>query len=203
MVAGEVDQVVVVAPQEVGSMTFLVVLVLAGGFVLWYYLTYNSLVAHRNATDQSWSNVEVELKRRFDLIENLVGVVKGYAAHERGTLEKIVSLRRQADDLRNPAQAQAAQQQMSSALVNLIAIAESYPQLKADSQYLNLQSELTTTENRIAERRNAYNQSVNMYSNRLETFPSNILASAHGFTPKQFFDEPDELVTSVPKVNLQ
>ena len=188
-------------PQGGGSMATLIVLLCAFLFVVWYYLTYNNLVSFRNSVEQSWSNVEVELKRRFDLIQNLVAVVKGYAAHERETLEKITSLRTKADSISNPNEATAIQNEMSQALTKLVAIAEAYPQLKADTQFLELQQELTETENRIAERRSAYNQTVNLYLNRRQAFPGNIIAQVHSFTAKAFFDAPDELVNSVPNVS--
>ncbi len=181
----------------------LIVFIAIVAFVLWYYFAYNSLVGSRNAVEQAWSNVEVELKRRYDLIQNLVSIVKGYAVHERETLEKVTALRAKADTATDPVQAAAAQQEMAQALVRLVAVAESYPDLKADRQFLNLQQELSGTENRIAERRSAYNQCVNLYQNACESFPGNIIASVHSFPEKAFFDAPDDIVEAAPTISLQ
>jgi LemA protein len=175
-----------------------IVLVAAAAFAGWYYLTYNSLVSYRIATEQAWSNVEVELKRRFDLIGNLVAVVKGYATHEKQTLEDITRLRGEADKAIDPVQAVQVQQQLTSTLTRLVAVAEAYPELKANEQYLGLQQELTETENRIAERRSAYNKTVNAYLNQCQIFPANVIASVHQFPEKKFFDAPDEAVAQVP-----
>jgi LemA protein len=191
------------AHQEDGDMALtFIVLALALVFFYWYYLAYNSLISARNAVEQSWSNVDVELKRRFDLIDNLVSVVKGYAQHEGSTFEKIANLRRRTDNVADPVEAKAVHEEMSKSIVQLVAVAEAYPQLKANENFLNLQGQLAETENRIAERRNTYNQCVSLYLNRCQTVPTNIIASVHSFPDKLFFEAPDELVKDAPKVEI-
>ena len=168
---------------------------------LWYLLTFNSLVAARNAVDQAWSHIEVELARRFDLIANLVETAKGYASHERGTFTEIAQLRTQPRLFDTAAAANAVQPQLTRTIGHVMALAESHPQLRADQSFLNLQQQLSDTENRIAERRHAYNQTVNAYLNRCRTVPSNVVAEAHNFAPREFFDAPDE-AAAVPQVKL-
>lgn len=174
---------------------------LAALAVLWYVLTFNSLVAARNAVDQAWSHIEVELTRRFDLIQNLVEVAKGYARHERQTFTEIASLRSQPNLFRNAAAANQVQPDLARTIGHVMVLAENYPQLRADQTFLNLQGQLTETENRIAERRHAYNQTVNAYANLLKTVPSNIVAETHQFAERVFFDAPDEHAV-LPKVEL-
>jgi LemA protein len=169
--------------------------------VLWYLLTYNSLVAARNAVDQAWSHIEVELTRRFDLIQNLVEIAKGYAKHERETFENVAALRSQPRLFDDAAAANQVQPQLTRTLSQIMVLAENYPQLRADQSFLNLQRELSDTENRIADRRHAYNQTVNAYANRCKTVPSNVVAETHRFAPREFFDAPDEHV-KLPKVEL-
>lgn len=176
----------------------LIVLLFLG---LYYFSLYNSLVSARNATSQGWSNVEVELKRRFDLIGNLLQVVKGYAQHERTTLEAIIEKRNAQQTFSEVRDGNQGQKEMNTALGQVMVLAEAYPALKADTQFQNLQQELSNTENRIAERRSAYNQTVNLYLNLLETFPSNLVADCHSFQRKEYFDAPDE-VNEVTKVSL-
>jgi LemA protein len=175
---------------------------LAAIAVLWYLLTYNSLVAARNAVDQAWSHIEVELTRRFDLIQNLVEVAKGYAKHERDTFTQVASLRTQPRLFDDATAANHVQPKLIQAIGQIMALAESYPQLRADQSFLNLQRELSETENRIAERRHAYNQTVNAYANRCTTIPSNVVAETHHFAPREFFDAPDEQA-ALPKVDLR
>lgn len=169
----------------------------------WYLATYNVLASFRNAVDQTWSNIEVELNRRFDLIGNLVSVVKGYANYEKETLSEIIAARSgTATKTYSVAEALQLQNELGRAVTKLFALAESYPDLKADQQFLKLQLELTETENRIATRRTAYNATVNLYLNKKMEFPSSIIASAHSFPEKAYFDMPDELPTTAPKVAL-
>ena len=175
------------------------VILLAFATIGWYLVTYNALTNARNAVDQAWSNVEVELKRRLDLIDNLVQVVKGYSAHEASTLERTVQLRASTT---NATQAATAEPQIKQSLGQIVALAESYPDLKANQQFLSLQTELANTENRIAERRHAYNQNVSRYRLQQQEFPANLVAQAHTFAPKDFFDAPDEEIQQVPEVKL-
>ena len=174
---------------------------LAAIAVLWYVLTYNSLVAARNAVDQAWSHIEVELTRRFDLIANLVEIAKGYAKHERDTFTQVAALRGKAHLFGDAAAANQVQPELTRTIGQIMVLAENYPQLRADQSFLNLQRELSETENRIAERRHAYNQSVNAYANVIKAFPSNIVAETHQFAERAFFDAPDEQAPA-PKVVL-
>jgi LemA protein len=170
--------------------------------VLWYVLTYNALVNARNAVDQAWSHIEVELKRRFDLIQNLVEVAKGYAKFESDTFQKVVELRGQPRSFADAQSANATQPSLTHAVGQIMVLAESYPQLRADQNFLNLQKELAETENRIAERRHSYNQSVNVYANLLQSFPSNLAARIQGMPDRAFFDAPDAEVQPAPKMEL-
>jgi LemA protein len=176
-------------------------LMLAAIAVLWYVLTFNSLVAARNAVDQAWSHIEVELTRRFDLIANLVEIAKGYAKHERETFTQVAAMRTQPGLFADAAKANQVQPELTRAIGQVMILAENYPQLRADQSFLNLQRELSETENRIAERRHAYNQTVNAYANIVKAFPSNIVAETHRFAPRAFFDAPDEHAAA-PKVVL-
>ncbi len=179
------------------------VLVVGSLYFLWYYQTFNSLTAFRNAVEQTWSNIDVELQRRFDLINNLVAVVKGYGEYEKGTYLDVVAARAGMHQQVSVEEAVQMQQQITSAVSRLFALAESYPDLKADQQYLKLQSELAETENRIAERRTAYNNTVNLYLNKRLEFPSSVIASAHSFAEKAYFDLPDEQAKESLKVSLR
>lgn len=182
-------------------LTIAVSLVCAAA-ALWYLLTFNLLVQSRNAVDQAWSNIEVELKRRFDLIQNLVETVKGYAKHESDTFRKVAELRTQARPFGDAAAANAHQGDLSRAIAQVMVLAESYPQLRADKGFLDLQTQLTDTENRIAHRRHAYNQTVNLYQNRCQFVPSNVVAGLHRFPARAFFDVPDDLAAAPPQVKL-
>jgi LemA protein len=174
---------------------------LAALAVLWYVLTFNSLVAARNAVDQAWAHIEVELTRRFDLIQNLVEVAKGYARHERQTFTEIAALRSQPNLFRDAATANQVQPDLTRTIGHIMVLAENYPQLRADQTFLNLQGQLAETEDRIAERRHAYNQTVNAYANLVKTVPSNIVAETHQFAEREYFDAPDEHAV-LPKVEL-
>jgi LemA protein len=151
---------------------------------------YNSLVRARNRVDNAWSQIDVQLKRRYDLIPNLVETVKGYAAHERQTLEAVTQARAnaigaQSGDVAQQAQAENA---LSGALKSLFAVAEQYPDLKANQNFLQLQEELTSTEDRIAYSRQFYNDSVLSYNNSIQTVPKNVLAGMFNFEKREFFE---------------
>ena len=156
---------------------------------------YNRLVRYRNRVDNAWAQVEVQLKRRWDLIPNLVETVKGYAAHERGTLEAVTEARANAINAQQSGtvgeQAQA-ENVLSGALKSLFAVAEAYPDLKANQNFLNLQEELTATEDRIAYSRQFFNDSVLSYNNAIQTFPRNLLAGMFNFEKRDFFDAEPE-----------
>jgi len=149
---------------------------------------YNGLVRLRNRVDAAWAQIDVQLKRRYDLIPNLVETVKGYAAHERGTFDSVTSARANAINAQGPqAQAQA-ENVLSGALKSLFAVAEAYPDLKASQNFRDLQEEVTSTEDRIAYARQFYNDSVRTYNTKIQQFPAVILANMFNFDPREFFD---------------
>ena len=154
-------------------------------------LFYNGLVKSRNRVDNAWSQIDVQLKRRYDLIPNLVETVKGYAAHERQTLEAVTNARSNAINAQesgNVAQQAQAENVLSGALKSLFAVAESYPDLKANQNFLQLQEELTSTEDRIAYARQFYNDSVLNYNNKIQVFPRNVLAGVFNFEKREYFE---------------
>jgi LemA protein len=152
---------------------------------------YNALVQSRVRCDSAWSDIDVQLKRRHDLIPNLVETVKGYAAHEKGTFENIAKFRSQAMQAGNPADKAAAENQLSGALKSLFAVAENYPELKASAQFTQLQSSLSQTEDAIRNSRSSYNDVVRDLNTRIQSFPSSILAGMFGFQARQFFETTD------------
>jgi LemA protein len=193
----------VAAPREVGNMYFTIAAaILCGAVVLWYLLAYNSLVTARNAVDQAWSHIEVELKRRLDLITNLVEVAKGYAKHEQDTFTQVAALRGQQNPFNDAAAANSAEPDMKRTIANIMITAENYPQLRADQKFLNLQKQLTDTEDRIAERRHSYNETVNMYLNLVRSVPSNIVAYVADMPERSFFDAPDAEIERAPEIKL-
>lgn len=170
--------------------------------LLWVVLQYNSLVGLRNFTASSWSNIDTELKRRYDLIPNLVATVQGYAAHERATLERVIALRNRCAANRGPVAGQAAdEQELVATLRQLLVVVENYPQLKADGHFLALQTELINTENRIQAARRFYNGNIRDFRTKCETFPSNLVARLFGFQPQDYFSVPPA-VKEVPDVQF-
>jgi LemA protein len=168
----------------VGVIVVLIVLVLI--------LSYNGLVRLRNRIDNAWSQIDVQLKRRYDLIPNLVETVKGYAAHERGVFEQVTQARANAINAQGPQQQAEAENVLSGALKSLFAVAEAYPDLKANQNFLSLQEELTSTEDRVAYARQFYNDSVLSYNNKLQTFPRNVIAGMFNFEKREYFEgEPE------------
>lgn len=165
---------------------------------------YNSLVKRRNQVDNSWSQIEVQLKRRHDLIPNLVESVKDYMAYEQDTLTAVTQARAAAIDAGNQGpEAQAeAENVLTGTLKSLFAVAENYPDLKANQNVMQLQEELTSTENKIAFARQFYNDSVLTYNNKIQMFPSNLIAGMFNFTARQFFEAP-EAERAVPTVDLR
>jgi LemA protein len=153
---------------------------------------YNGLVRLRNRIDNAWSQIDVQLKRRYDLIPNLVETVKGYAAHERETLEKVIQARNMAIQADGPHDKAEAENMLSGALKSLFAVSEAYPDLKANQNFLNLQEELTATEDRIAYARQFYNDQVYKYNTKIQTFPSLLIAGPFGFAAREFFEADDE-----------
>jgi len=163
--------------------------VLLLGFIL---SAYNGLVKAKNKVKSQWAQVDVHLKRRFDLIPNLVETVKGYAKHEQSTLQAVIEARNKATTANNPKDEMAANNQLTGALNKLFALSEAYPDLKANASFVELQKSLKDTEDKIAYARQFYNDTVYMYQNKIETFPTNIIAGMFGFTAKEFFAAADD-----------
>jgi len=189
-------------------MSGLVVLVIAGVVVfllaLWVAGVYNALVRLRNAVKNAWSQIDVQLKRRHDLIPNLVETAKGYMVHERETLENVTKARNLAQNASEkgagPAEQGAAESGLSKALSNFFVVVEQYPDLKANQNFLALQEELTSTENRISFARQAFNDAVMTMNNRVEMFPGNIVAGMFNFKKEAFFEIENAAEREVPKV---
>jgi LemA protein len=172
--------------------------------VVWLVLTYNGLVTARNRTQEAWSEIDVELKRRHDLIPNLVNTVQGYVGHERGTLEAVTNARANAVAVGatgDPAKIGQAENMLSQSLRSLFAVTENYPDLKAITAFTNLQETLTATEDKIEFSRRFYNGNVRDYNIKLQTLPTSLMAGAIGFKPFAFF-QADEGDRAVPQVNF-
>jgi LemA protein len=184
---------------------WIVVLVVIGLVVLLAIAIYNGLVSRRVETQNAYSQIDVQLKRRYDLIPNLVETVKGYATHERETFENVVKARSAAMNASGVAEKAAAESQLSGTLKTLFAVAEAYPELKANQNFLALQEELSATENRIGFSRQHYNDVVSQYNTSLMRFPSNVLAGLFGFRPAEFFQldaAEAAVVRQAPKVKF-
>ena len=172
--------------------------------IIFLVVSYNSLVRSRNRIDNAYSQIDVQLKRRYDLIPNLVETVKGYAAHEKSTFEAVTAARANAISAQeggSPAQQAQAENALSGTLKSLFAVAEAYPDLKANQNFLNLQEELTSTEDRIAYARQFYNDSVLTYNNNIQTFPRSLLAGMFNFDKREYF-EGDPEATGPVKVEF-
>lgn len=182
--------------------TLIVLAVLLGLPLLYFVVTYNSLVALRNHIRDAWANIDTELKRRYDLIPNLVETVKGYAAHEKETLERVIQARNAAVGAEGVQQQAEAENMLTGALRQLFALSENYPNLKANENFLRLQEELTGTENRIAFARQHYNSSVTIYNTATEMFPSSMVAGMFGFRKRDFFEIEDPAEREAPQVQF-
>jgi len=178
----------------------MIILIILAVIVLWAVFTFNGLVSLRNRAKEAWADIEVQLKRRYDLIPNLVNTIKGSTNFEQSTLEKVVNARAKATSIQiDPSkvdastmqQVSAAQGELSSALGRLLVVAEQYPDLKSSQNFLALQNELSDTENKIQAARRFYNGNVRDLNTRVETFPSNVIARSFGFAKIEFFDLPD------------
>jgi LemA protein len=166
----------------------IVILVVIVVLVVWAISVYNGLVTMRQRVNQAFADIDVQLRQRHDLVPNLVETVKGYAAHERGTLEEVVKARNAAVTAQGPAQQAAAENQLTGALRQIFALSEAYPDLKANTQFQQLQNELADLENKIAASRRFFNNAVQEYNTGIQRFPAAMFAASFGFAPKEFFD---------------
>jgi LemA protein len=176
-----------------------VVLVL---LILFVIGVYNTLIRLRNQVDNSWSQIDVQLKRRHDLIPNLVETAKGYMKHERGTFEAITNARSQAMGAKSVAEASKAEGALGEALSKFMLVVENYPDLKANQNFLAVQEELTSTENKISFARQSYNDQVLFFNNKIQMFPSNIVANMFNFGKRDFFELESAAEREVPKVSF-
>lgn len=189
-------------------ITLIIVLVVVLAALGWGVSSYNGFVRSRNVIQESWRQIDVELNRRYDLIPNLVETVRGYAAHERNTLEQITALRNQAQQLASAAHGAptadraAVESQLSQAVQGLMVSVEAYPDLKSNVNFLELQRELTDTEDRIAAARRFYNANVREYNTRIESVPSNAIANFAKFQKATYFEVSDPAVRQAPGVNF-
>ncbi len=170
-------------------IVLVVLVVLVGIYVL---VTYNGLVSLRNRIENAWAQIDVQLKRRYDLIPNLVETVKGYATHERETLDRVIQARNAGMSANGVQDQAAAENMLTGALKSVFALSEAYPDLKANTNFLQLQEELTGTEGRIAYARQFYNDTVYRYNTKIQSFPANVLAGRFRFAEREYFRADDE-----------
>jgi LemA protein len=170
------------------SITAIIVLAVIVLAVVWAIGSYNGLVAMRQRVNEAFADIDVQLRQRHDLIPNLVETVKGYAAHERGTLDEVVKARNAAVSAQGPAQQAAAENALTGALRQIFALSEAYPDLKANTQFQQLQAGLSDLENKIAASRRFFNNAVQEYNTGIQRFPAALFAASFGFAPKDFFD---------------
>lgn len=170
--------------------------------VLWVIAMYNGLIRLRNQADEAWSDIDVQLKRRHDLIPNLVNTVKGYAAHESGVFEKVTQARAAAMNATTPQDKLAAENMLMGTLKSLFAVAEAYPDLKANQNFLQLQDQIADTENKIQASRRFYNGTVRDFNTKLQTFPTNMIGNSLGFKARQFFEIEAQAERAVPEVKF-
>lgn len=183
-------------------MYFLIaILVVLGIIILWFILTYNRFVSLRNRTKEAWSDIDVQLKRRYNLIPNLVEAVKGYAVHEKEIFENVTKARARAMGAEGVEEHSKAENALSSTLKSLFAVSENYPDLKASNNFVELQRELRDTEDKIQAARRFYNGNVRDLNTKIEVFPANLVAGVFGFKKMAFF-EIEEEVKQVPKVQF-
>jgi len=177
----------------------LVIVIVVG---MWFASMYNSLVRLRNQVKNAWSQIDVQLKRRHDLIPNLIETVKGYMTHEKSTLENITRARSEAMGAGSIGDKSKAESKLSGAMSQFYVVVENYPELKANENFLALQEELTSTENKISYSRQAYNDQVLFYNNKIQVVPSNIIAGMFNFKEEEFFEIEDAAEKEVPKVKF-
>jgi LemA protein len=166
----------------------IILLIIAAVIALWVVAIYNGLIKMKNRVDEAWSDISVQLKRRYDLIPNLINTVKGYATHEKEVFEKVTAARTMAMGAGTPEEKGEAENMLSGALKSLFAVSEAYPDLKANQNFLELQRELTDTEDKIQASRRFYNGNVRDFNIKLQVFPSNLIAGMLNFTKREFFE---------------
>jgi len=179
-----------------------IILIIVGLIIIWLIFTYNRLIILKNRAKEAWSDIDVQLKRRYNLIPNLVETVKGYASHEKGVFEKVTEARSQAMGAKTIKEHSEAENMLSNTLKSLFAVAENYPDLKASTNFLELQRELRDTEDKIQAARRFYNTNVRDLNIRIESFPANIVANIFRFARMDFFEVKETAVREVPKVNF-
>lgn len=179
----------------------LIILAIIAAVVLWIIWTFNRLISLRNRTDEAWSDIDVQMKRRYDLIPNLVSSVKGYATHESAVFDNVTRARSQAMQAHTPADHAKAENMLTETVKSLFAVAEAYPQLQAQQGFLHLQQELADAEDKIQAARRFYNANVRDINTAIQIFPSNIIAGMLNFSKRDFFDAPDA-VEMVPEVKF-
>ncbi len=180
----------------------IVILVVVAVFFVWLILNYNRLVAFKNRTKEAWADIDVQLKRRYDLIPNLMETVKGYAAHEKQVFENVTAARAAAMGAKTPDEKIEKENALSQTLKSLFAVAENYPDLKASANFIELQRELTDTEDKIQAARRFYNGNVRDFNIAIESFPSNIVAAIFGFKQMKLFEIAAEAEREAPKVDF-
>ena len=180
----------------------IIILVVVAALFVWLILNYNRLVAFKNRTKEAWADIDVQLKRRHDLIPNLMEAVKGYAAHEKQALENVTAARSAAMDAKTPEEKIEKENALSQTLKNLFAVAENYPDLKASANFLELQRELSDTENKIQAARRFYNGNVRDFNIAIESFPSNVVAAIFSFKQMKLFEIAVEAEREVPQVDF-
>jgi LemA protein len=184
------------------SPILIIILAVIGVIVLWFVLTYNRFITLRNRSQEAWSDISVQLKRRYDLIPNLVQTVKGYAAHESGVFERVTEARARAMGAKGIKEQAQAENALSATLKTLFAVAENYPELKASVNFLELQKELADTENKIQAARRFYNGNVRDLNIKTESFPANVVAMVFNFKKMEFFELEEEAAKQPPKVEF-
>ena len=184
------------------DQTLLIVIGALALIIVWGVVLFNSLIAHRNRVDESWSDIDVQLKRRYDLIPNLVEAVKGYMQHERGTLEAVTQARAAAMNAQSVQEHAQAENMLTQALKSIFAVAEQYPDLKASQNFLRLQDELSDTENKIQAARRFYNTNVRDFNIAIQQFPNSIIAGMLGFSSRAFFELSEEAAKEPVKVSF-
>ncbi len=183
----------------------IVIYVIAGlivVFIFWLIAVYNSLIRSKNQVDEAWSDIAVQLKRRYDLIPNLIETVRGYAKHERAVFENVTNARTKAMGAQSTKERGEAENMLSGALKSLFAVAENYPDLKATQNFAKLQDELSDTENKIQASRRFYNGNVRDFNTKTQVFPTNVIAKRLGFKDREFFQLEEEAAKIAPKVNF-